>query len=57
VVIFCGSKKSIATGIPLAALLFARNEVSLILLPAMLFHQIQLMVCSVLARRYSRRPP
>jgi sodium/bile acid cotransporter 7 len=55
VVIFCGSKKSIATGIPLAAVLFARGDVSLIVLPAMLFHQIQLMVCAVLAGRFARR--
>ncbi|HEX3875014.1 MAG TPA: bile acid:sodium symporter family protein [Solirubrobacteraceae bacterium] len=55
VVIFCGSKKSIATGIPIAAVLFARRDVSLIVLPAMLFHQIQLMVCAVLARRFARR--
>jgi sodium/bile acid cotransporter 7 len=54
VVIFCGSKKSIATGIPMAAVLFAGRDVSLIVLPAMLFHQIQLMVCAVLSRRYAR---
>jgi sodium/bile acid cotransporter 7 len=55
VVIFCGSKKSIATGIPMAAVLFAGKDVSLIVLPAMLFHQIQLMVCAILSRRYARR--
>jgi sodium/bile acid cotransporter 7 len=55
VVIFCGSKKSIATGIPLAAVLFARRDVSLIVLPAMLFHQLQLLVCAVLARRFAQR--
>ena len=54
IVIFCGSKKSIATGIPMAAVLFAGKDVSLIVLPAMLFHQIQLMVCAVLSRRYAR---
>ena len=56
VVIFCGSKKSIATGIPMAAVLFASKDVSLVVLPAMLFHQIQLMVCAVMARRFARRP-
>jgi solute carrier family 10 (sodium/bile acid cotransporter), member 7 len=55
VVIFCGSKKSIATGIPIAAVLFARRDVSLIVLPAMLFHQLQLIVCAVLARRFAAR--
>jgi sodium/bile acid cotransporter 7 len=56
VVIFCGSKKSIATGIPMAAVLFAHRDVSLIVLPAMLFHQLQLMVCAILSRRFARRP-
>ncbi|MDX6207983.1 MAG: solute carrier family 10 (sodium/bile acid cotransporter), er 7 [Frankiales bacterium] len=55
VVVFCGSKKSIATGIPMAAVLFAHRDVSLIVLPAMLFHQLQLMVCAVLAPRFARR--
>jgi sodium/bile acid cotransporter 7 len=55
VVIFCGSKKSIATGIPMAAVLFAHKDVSLIVLPAMLFHQLQLMVCAVLAPRFAQR--
>jgi sodium/bile acid cotransporter 7 len=55
VIVFCGSKKSIATGIPLAAVLFAHSDVSLIVLPAMLFHQIQLIVCAILSRRYARR--
>lgn len=52
-VLFCGSKKSIATGIPMAAVLFPRTEVSLIVVPAMLFHQIQLMICALLARRFA----
>jgi sodium/bile acid cotransporter 7 len=56
VVVFCGSKKSIATGIPMAAVLFAHRDVGLIVLPAMLFHQLQLMVCAVLAPRFARRP-
>ncbi|MCW2530282.1 MAG: Bile acid:sodium symporter [Pseudonocardiales bacterium] len=54
-IIFCGSKKSLATGIPLAAVLFVHQNTSLIVLPLMLFHQIQLMVCAVLARRFGRQ--
>jgi solute carrier family 10 (sodium/bile acid cotransporter), member 7 len=54
VVIFCGSKKSIAAGIPIASLLFVHQDVSLIVLPALLYHQLQLMVCAVLARRMGR---
>jgi sodium/bile acid cotransporter 7 len=55
-IVFCGSKKSMASGIPMAAILFPGSAVSLIVLPLMLFHQIQLFVCAVLARRYADRP-
>ena len=55
VVVFCGSKKSLASGLPMASVLFAGSQVGLVVLPLMLFHQLQLMVCAVLARRYARR--
>lgn len=55
-IIFAGSKKSLATGVPMAQVLFATNVVGMIILPLMIFHQIQLMVCTVLAQRYARRP-
>jgi sodium/bile acid cotransporter 7 len=55
VLVFCGSKKSLASGLPMASVLFAGSQVGLIVLPLMLFHQIQLMVCASLARRYARR--
>jgi sodium/bile acid cotransporter 7 len=56
VAVFCGSKKSIASGIPIARLLFGlRPDLGLILLPALLYHQIQLMACATLARRHARR--
>jgi sodium/bile acid cotransporter 7 len=55
-IVFCGSKKSMASGIPMANILFAGQAVSLIVLPLMLFHQFQLMACAALARRYARRP-
>ena len=54
VVQFCGSKKSLATGLPMAAVLFAGQPVGMIVLPLMVFHQIQLIVCSWLASRYGR---
>jgi solute carrier family 10 (sodium/bile acid cotransporter), member 7 len=53
--VFCGSKKSMAGGIPMAAILFPGHAVGLIVLPLMLFHQAQLFVCAALARRYARR--
>lgn len=54
-IVFCGSKKSLASGIPMAQVLFASHAVGAIVLPLMLFHQMQLMVCAVLAQRYARR--
>ena len=55
-IVFCGSKKSMASGIPMANILFAGHAVSLIVLPLMLFHQAQLMACAAIARRYAQRP-
>jgi solute carrier family 10 (sodium/bile acid cotransporter), member 7 len=59
-ILFCGSKKSLASGVPMAKVLFASGAagaptLGMILLPIMLFHQLQLMVCAVLAARYARR--
>ena len=56
-IVFCGSKKSLASGVPMAKVLFAAHTVGVMLLPLMLFHQIQLMVCAVLAQRYAKRAP
>ncbi len=53
VLLFCGSKKSLASGVPMAGVLFAPAEVGVVLLPVMLFHQIQLIACAVIARRYA----
>ena len=52
-IVFCGSKKSLSSGLPMASVLFAGGSVGLIILPLMLFHQLQLMVCAALARRYA----
>lgn len=50
---FCGSKKSLASGVPMAGVLFPAAQVGVVLLPLMLFHQIQLIACAVIARRYA----
>jgi solute carrier family 10 (sodium/bile acid cotransporter), member 7 len=55
-VVFCGSKKSLVTGVPLANILFPAPMVGIVILPILVFHQIQLIVCAELARRYARRP-
>lgn len=54
-IVFCGSKKSLATGIPMAKLLFAGSMVGPMVLPLMIFHQIQLVICAWLAQRWARR--
>ena len=56
-IVFCGSKKSLASGVPMAKVLFAAHAVGAMVLPLMVFHQMQLMVCAVLAQRYARRLP
>ncbi|OYQ33728.1 bile acid:sodium symporter [Niveispirillum lacus] len=54
VLVFCGSKKSLVSGVPMAGVLFPVAQVGLIILPLMIFHQIQLLVCTWLAARYRR---
>lgn len=54
-VVFCGSKKSLASGLPMATVLLSGQSAGLIVLPLMLFHQIQLMACAAMARRYAAR--
>jgi solute carrier family 10 (sodium/bile acid cotransporter), member 7 len=54
-IVFCGSKKGLASGISMAKVLFSGPTVGAVVLPLMLFHQIQLMVCAVLAQRWHTR--
>lgn len=54
-IVFCGSKKSLVSGVPMANVLFAANVAGAVVLPLMLFHQMQLMVCAVIAQRYASR--
>ena len=53
-VMFCGTKKSLATGVPMASVLFSASAVSVIVIPLMLYHQLQLLVSSFLAGRLRR---
>lgn len=55
VLFFCGSKKSLASGVPMAGALFPAAQVGMIVLPLMIFHQLQLFVCAVMAGRYRRQ--
>jgi len=55
--VFCASKKSLAAGAPMAALIFgAHPGLGLILLPIMIYHPLQLIVCSIMAEHYANRP-
>lgn len=54
---FCGTKKSLATGLPMASVIFGGASIGLLILPLMIFHQVQLMMCSWLAARYARQAP
>ncbi len=52
--VFCGSTKSLANGAPIAQILFAGSpQLALIMLPLMLYHQLQLIACATLARKYA----
>ncbi|NGN64939.1 bile acid:sodium symporter [Streptomyces sp. A7024] len=55
-IVFAGSKKSLANGLPMAAVLFG-SAASITILPLMLFHQLQLIVCAVIAKRWARTAP
>ncbi len=55
-VVFCGTKKSLATGVPMASLIFAAHPsgLGLILLPIMIYHPLQLLICTPLASRWAK---
>lgn len=54
--VFCGSKKTMASGVPMAQIMFGDSpELGLILLPIMIYHAMQLLICGVLAGRWGRR--
>lgn len=55
-IVFCGSKKTLASGLPMAKILFVGHPIGMLILPLILFHQIQLVVCGILAARYAKRP-
>ncbi|MDO5066103.1 MAG: bile acid:sodium symporter family protein [Propionibacteriaceae bacterium] len=54
-IVFCGTKKSLATGVPMATVLFAGQPVGLIVFPLMVFHMLQLVACSIIAQRWASR--
>lgn len=56
VAVFCGSKKTLASGVPMATVLFgAHPNLGLIVLPILFYHQLQLILAAILAERYAQR--
>jgi len=55
VLLFCGSKKSLVSGVPMAGALFPAAQVGIVILPLMIFHQLQLFLCAALASRFQRQ--
>ena len=53
-IFFCSSKKTLASGVPMAQILFIGQPIGMIVLPIMIFHQIQLMVCGIIANYWSK---
>jgi sodium/bile acid cotransporter 7 len=54
-IVFCGAQKSVVSGIPIASALIAGPALGLFVLPIMLYHSMQLLVCAWLAKRYASR--
>nr|PMH86819.1 bile acid:sodium symporter [Shewanella sp. 10N.286.48.B5] len=54
--VFCGTKKTLAAGVPMAQVIFGSDPaLGMILLPIMLYHPIQIFYCALLANRYAKR--
>ncbi|CAM3267407.1 bile acid:sodium symporter family protein [Nocardioides dubius] len=56
VLVMCGSKKSLASGIPMATVLLPASGIGMVVLPLILFHQLQLLTCATIARRWQPPP-
>lgn len=54
-ILFCGSVKSLASGAPMALVLFPAASVAIVLVPVMLYHTLQLLVCASIAGTMKRR--
>lgn len=54
VLFYCGSTKSLASGLPIASALFAADRVGAIVLPIMIYHMSQLLVCAYVSQKSGR---
>ncbi len=54
--VFCGTKKTLAAGVPMAKVIFGADpNLGMLLLPIMFYHPIQIFYCAILANRYAKR--
>jgi sodium/bile acid cotransporter 7 len=53
--LYCGTLKSLVSGVPMARVLFPSAEIGAIILPVMIYHQLQLMICATIARRQGQK--
>jgi len=54
-ILFCGSVKSLASGAPMARVLFPGAATAIVLVPVMLYHTLQLIICASIAGALKRR--
>lgn len=55
VLFFCGSTKSLASGLPIAAALFPAETMGATVLPVLIYHMAQLLICAMIAQQGARR--
>ena len=49
----CGTQKSLATGLPMATVIFGGASLGVLIIPLMIYHMCQLIICSAYASRIS----
>jgi sodium/bile acid cotransporter 7 len=55
--LYCGAFKSVVSGVPMARVLFPSAEIGAMILPLMMYHQLQMMVSATLAPRQAKQEP
>ncbi|MBV7363652.1 bile acid:sodium symporter [Actinomycetaceae bacterium TAE3-ERU4] len=55
VVLMCGSKKSLTSGLPIATVLFSPALTAAVTIPVLIFHQFQLVVCAIIAQYLGKK--
>lgn len=56
-IMFCGTKKSLVTGVPIASVMFPAATVGMLVVPLMIYHQAQIITSSIIAARLSATAP